>query len=193
MKVGVNELHGQWLRQWLFAVCANYYLNQCWLPVNWSWGTISMKFRHVVLIIFRVLQKFSDAHPIYDMKKPCTGDVYTSGKNKHLPSPKNYLPTVPSWAHNHRSLHALGQNPGIRACLNIEPRGMHFKMLSAKWQPFCQASCVNPSQTETLQYSALTRSIQWLLVYWLLASPGHQPWYRLCRIKGLSPMRKNFK
>ena len=46
-------------------------------------------------------------------------------------------------------------------------------------------------------YLGLTRSISWLLLPWLLMSPGHQqPWYWLCRIcrswsylrKGLIPM-----
>ena len=32
-------------------------------------------------------------------------------------------------------------------------------------------------------YLGLTRSISWLLMPWLLASPGHQhPWYWLCKI-----------
>ena len=41
----------------------------------------------------------------------------------------------------------------------------------------------------------LTRSISWLLMPWLLASPGHQqPWYWLCRIhRSWSYLRKNFK
>ena len=39
----------------------------------------------------------------------------------------------------------------------------------------------------------LTRSISWLLMPWLLASPGHQqPWYWLCRIaRSLSYSRRN--
>ena len=43
-------------------------------------------------------------------------------------------------------------------------------------------------------YLALTRSISWLLMPWLLASPGHQqPWYQLCKItKSWSYTRKNF-
>ena len=44
-------------------------------------------------------------------------------------------------------------------------------------------------------YLGLTRSISWLLMPWLLPSPGHQkPWYWLCRIGGfLSYLRKDFK
>ena len=40
----------------------------------------------------------------------------------------------------------------------------------------------------------LTRSISWLLMPWLLASPGHQqPWYCLCRIgRSLAYSMRNF-
>ena len=43
-------------------------------------------------------------------------------------------------------------------------------------------------------YLGLTRSISWLLMPWLLASPGQQqPWYWLCRIgSSLSYSRRNF-
>ena len=43
-------------------------------------------------------------------------------------------------------------------------------------------------------YLGLTRSISWLLMSWLLASPGHQqPWYWLCRMgRSLSYLRKDF-
>ena len=43
-------------------------------------------------------------------------------------------------------------------------------------------------------YLGLTRSISWLLIPWLLTSPGHQqPWYWLCRIgRFLSCVRKDF-
>ena len=44
-------------------------------------------------------------------------------------------------------------------------------------------------------YLCLTRSISWLLMPWLLRSPGHQqPWYWLCRIcRSWSYLRKDFK
>ena len=44
-------------------------------------------------------------------------------------------------------------------------------------------------------YLSLTRSISWLLMPWLLTSPGHQqPWYWLYRIcRSCSYLRKNFK
>ena len=43
-------------------------------------------------------------------------------------------------------------------------------------------------------FLGLTRSISWLLMPWLLASPGHQqPWYWLCKLgKSLSYTRKDF-
>ena len=43
-------------------------------------------------------------------------------------------------------------------------------------------------------YLGLTRSISWLLMSWLLASPGHQqPWYVLCTMgRSLSQLRKDF-
>ena len=42
-------------------------------------------------------------------------------------------------------------------------------------------------------YLSLTRSISWLLMPWLLLSPGHQqPWYWLCRIgRSMSCLRKD--
>ena len=44
-------------------------------------------------------------------------------------------------------------------------------------------------------YLGLTRSISWLLMPWLLMSPGHQqPWYWLYRIwRSFSYLRKDFK
>ena len=46
-----------------------------------------------------------------------------------------------------------------------------------------------------LECSGITRSIPWLLMPWLHASPGHQqPWHWLCGINGfsLSSTRKDF-
>ena len=50
------------------------------------------------------------------------------------------------------------------------------------------------SLTLKVRGPSLTRSISWLLMPWLLASPGHQqPWYWLCRIgRSLSYSRRNF-
>ena len=43
-------------------------------------------------------------------------------------------------------------------------------------------------------YFGSTRSITWLLMPWLLTSPGHQqPWYWLCKMgRSFSSKRKNF-
>ena len=42
-------------------------------------------------------------------------------------------------------------------------------------------------------YSWKVRSIPWLLMHWLLASPGHhQPWYSSCSLYALSSTRKDF-
>ena len=60
--------------------------------------------------------------------------------------------------------------------------------------------CSIPSGYSTLNvrgpsYLGLTRSISWLLMPWLLTSPGHQqPWYWLHRIcRYFSYLRKDFK
>ena len=52
----------------------------------------------------------------------------------------------------------------------------------------------NPKRAGT-ELTGLTRSISWLLMPWLLTSPGHQqPWYWLCRIcRSWSYLRKDFK
>ena len=44
------------------------------------------------------------------------------------------------------------------------------------------------------EYSGRTRSISWLLMPWLLMSPGHQPsWYWPCKIgRTLASMRSDF-
>ena len=65
-----------------------------------------------------------------------------------------------------------------------------MKMLVEVWniQDILTLSVRGPS------YLGLTRSIAWLLMPWLLMSPGHQqPWYWLCRIgRFLSYLRKDF-
>ena len=51
-----------------------------------------------------------------------------------------------------------------------------------RWDPLWPSFSHNPSPagTETASYLCLTRSISWLLMPWLLSSPGHQqPWYWL--------------
>ena len=60
---------------------------------------------------------------------------------------------------------------------------MHFKMSSGESRPSC------------LGLNVLSRSMSWLLMPWLLTSPGHQqPWYWLYRICwSFSYLRKDFK
>ena len=65
-----------------------------------------------------------------------------------------------------------------------------FGRSSVRGTLFCSALNVRgPSKL------GLTRSISWLLMPWLLTSPGHQqPWYWLYRIcRSLSYLKKNFK
>ena len=77
------------------------------------------------------------------------------------------------------------------------------KMTLSWW--YCSRAEVTPVKLEcdsmdlTLNvrgpsYLSLTRSISWLLMPWLLTSPGHQqPWYWLCRMgRFLSYLRKDF-
>ena len=55
-------------------------------------------------------------------------------------------------------------------------------------------TCLTPN-VRGPSYLGLTRSISWLLMPWLLTSPGHQkPWYWLYRIcMSFSYLRKDFK
>ena len=72
---------------------------------------------------------------------------------------------------------------------------MHLKMSSAKWRPFFFGLNVLTLNVQGPSYLGLTRSISWLLMPWLLTSPGHQqPWYWLWRICRSWPyLRKDFK
>ena len=59
-------------------------------------------------------------------------------------------------------------------------------MSSAKWRTFCLGLSVLTLNVRGPSYLGLTMSISYLLMSWLLASPGHQqPWYWLCRRVGL--------
>ena len=51
---------------------------------------------------------------------------------------------------------------------------MQLKMSSAKWHPFCLGLNVLTLLMPKTDYSQITRLIAWLLMPWLLASPGHQ-------------------
>ena len=73
---------------------------------------------HVVLKIYMPCKNFYV--PSQYLYKPCKAYVYC-WENKYMPRLKNHLP---SWAHNHKSLGALGQDlrvPGMWARLNVEP------------------------------------------------------------------------
>ena len=69
-----------------------------------------------------------------------------------------------------------------------------LETLSAKCRPFCLGLNMLTLNVRGPSYLGLTRSISWLLMPWLLASPGHQqPWYSLCRIsRSLSYSGRNF-
>ena len=55
---------------------------------------------------------------------------------------------------------------------------VHLKMSSGKWWPICLGLNVLTLDVRGPSYLGLTRSISWLLMPWLLASPLHQqPWY----------------
>ena len=64
------------------------------------------------------------------------------------------------------------------------PQGPHWRewilfilLIDPYWRPFIDINVRRPSNR------GLFRSIPWLLMPWLLASPGHQqPWYWLCEI-----------
>ena len=72
---------------------------------------------------------------------------------------------------------------------------MNLKMMSARWWSYCFSFIVSTLNVRGQSYLGLTRSISWLLMPWLLTSPGHQqPWYWLCRIcRPFSYLRKDFK
>ena len=60
--------------------------------------------------------------------------------------------------------------------------------------PFDEVMMVLTLNVRGSSYLGLTRSISWLLMPWLLTSPGRQqPWYWLCRIgRFLSYLREDF-
>ena len=72
------------------------------------------------------------------------------------------------------------------------------QLLSLAWADSCVMEALwpcGPLNVRGPSYLVLTRSISWLLMPWLLMSPGHQqPWYWLtCRIgRFLSYLRKDF-
>ena len=74
-----------------------------------------------------------------------------------------------------------------------------FQISSKNWRPFCLGidviKVLKCAQWILKSYLGLTRSISWLLMPWLLTSPGHQQqWHWLCRIcRSWSYFRKDFK
>ena len=77
---------------------------------------------------------------------------------------------------------------------------MEIQIFYFKTKCFKTSSAIRRHNELTLNvrgpsYLGLTRSISWLLMPWLLTSPGHQqPWYWQCRIcKSWSYLRKDFK
>ena len=88
---------------------------------------------HVGLKIYMPCKNFYV--PSQYLYKPCKAYVYC-WENKYMPRLKNHLP---SWAHNHKSLGALGQDlraPGMRAYLNVEPCSLCY------WEPTLVLSTV---------------------------------------------------
>ena len=84
---------------------------------------------HMVLKIYMPCENFYV--PSQYLYKPCKAYVYC-WENKYMPRLKNHLP---SWAHHHKSLGALGQDlraQGMRARLNVEPC-YTGKMTSLYW------------------------------------------------------------
>ena len=78
---------------------------------------------------------------------------------------------------------------------------LHCNMVSHWLSPYPGWSYIHNNRKSDLtlnvrgpSWLGLTRSISWLLMPWLLASPGHQqPWHWLCRIGGsLFYSRRNF-
>ena len=71
---------------------------------------------------------------------------------------------------------------------------MHLKMLSAKQHVFCPSLNVLTLNLQGPSYLSLAQPISWLLMPWLLASPGHQHlWHWPCRIRrSLLYLREDF-
>ena len=83
----------------------------------------------------------------------------------------------------------------IRSEGSLKPCQVHWLMLKKFSQVWWHVSCLDVTlDVGGPSYLGLTRSRSWLLMPWLLTSPGHkQPWYWLCRIcRFLSYLRKDF-
>ena len=64
-----------------------------------------------------------------------------------------------------------------------------------RWRCVANHALVLTLDVRGRSYFGLTRSISWLLMTWLLTSPGHQqPWFWLCRICRSWPyLKKDFQ
>ena len=80
-------------------------------------------------------------------------------------------------------------------CMIENNKALHFWPLVWKADPTAFHKGYLTLNVRGPSYLGLTRSISWLLMPWLLPSPGHQqPWYWLCRIcRSWSYLRKDFK
>ena len=122
-------------------------------------------------------------------------------------------PLIPTITHNLRIACAVNQfrlyqclipdlvqyKDAITGNPSVEMRRSYDRIISTMGFPVLVRRHIYIELTLTLNvrgpsYLGLTRSISWLLMPWLLTSPGHQqPWYWLCRMgRFLSYFRKDF-
>ena len=117
------------------------------------------------------------------------------GLNKHLGHYENGIRTMKP--HN---IFQCGEPLRIFAVNNVFPYAPNQKYCTEMnvWQRRLNSSFKILILTLIVRgpsYLGFTRSISWLLMLWLLTSPGHQqPWYQICRIGwSLSYLRNDFK
>ena len=120
------------LSSWRTVICSSHINNNVAAAVSLTEGArasaaksgldikhlVNMPIMHMVLKIYMPCKNFDV--PSQYLYKPCKAYV-CCWRNKYMPRLKNHLP---SWARNHKSLCALGQDlhaPGMRARLNVEP------------------------------------------------------------------------
>ena len=88
-------------------------------------------------------------------------------------------------AYDRRHIWEPDVNLSKRTLAKCDHVGKHWRQnqqSGAQITSFCRKLTPN---VRGPSYLDLTRSISWLLMPWLLTSPGHhQPWYWLCRICG---------
>ena len=102
-----------------------------------------------------------------------------------------------------KCISSVSRSPWRRQCMETFPAHLPFVRGIHWWRWFSSERtdilCGFQLKVLTLNvrgpsYLGLTRSISWLLMTWLLTSPGHQqPWYWPCTIcRFLSSLRKDF-